>query len=183
MTTKRSAISIRLSSRKIRDRVGAEGQNRRLGPFALLRGDNQGQALAEMALMAPIAVLLLAAIWQFGSALQNQSTLVQAVASGAQTLQMISSTTTDPCADTFSAITGAAPALNSSQITLKLTINGSVYTGTSCPSATSQLAHGVSATVNATYPYAIGIPAESALSFPGLSLSGTFNAANTEIVY
>ena len=139
----------------------------------------QGQSIVEIALILPIFLALFTAIVQLGIALGNEQELVQAVDTGARYLQTVGSTTTDPCADTYNAILRAAPSLNSSQITLTLTINGSTpVTGSSCPSEASSLIPGTQVAVAASYPYTVSI---AGYSFSGWS--GNFIAQSMEYEY
>ena len=52
----------------------------------------------------PLLLLVFTGIFDFGIAYYNQLTLTQAVGAGAQYLQQIRTSTTDPCADTLTAI-------------------------------------------------------------------------------
>jgi hypothetical protein len=77
------------------------------------------------------------------------------VGAGAQHLQVIRATTSNPCSDTFNTITAAAPNLKSANIILTITINnGTPIVGNNCASSTSSLqgAQGEPVTVSATYP-------------------------------
>ena len=140
-------------------------------------GGDDGQAVAEMAIMAPMLLGLMLAIYQCGIAFSNQLLLTQAVDASTRQLQQIRLTTKDPCADAFKAMTNAAPSLVPSQITLTLTMNGNPgVSGTTCSGDQTQLVQGGSAEVQATYPYS--------LSFLGLTAaSGKFTAVSTELEY
>lgn len=141
------------------------------------RAGDDGQAVVEMAIAAPILLGLTVAIYQCGITFSNQLLLTEAVDSAARQLQQIRLTTTDPCADAFTAMENAAPSLNSAQITLTLTMNGSpAITAKTCSGDQSELVQGGSAEVQATYPYS--------LSFLGLpAVSGNFTAVSTELEY
>jgi Flp pilus assembly protein TadG len=110
--------------------------------------------LVEFAFLLPVFLLLVTGIFSFGLAISNQLTLTQALGTGAQYLQQIRGSTTDPCSDTFAAIKNAAPYLDSTTIKVTVTINGTApsQTGNSCPGAQSNLTAGVPVTVSATYP-------------------------------
>lgn len=112
----------------------------------------EGGALVELALTLPILLALLTAILSFGIAFSNQLSLTQAAGTGAQYLQQIRLTTSDPCADTLNAISQAAPLLKKSSISLSLTMNGSTVSGSSCSGSQSNLIQGQPVTVAATYP-------------------------------
>jgi Flp pilus assembly protein TadG len=119
------------------------------------RCGEEGGALVEFALVVPLLLTMITGIFAIGIAFNNQLTLTQAVGSGAQRLQVIRTSTSDPCADTFAAITAAAPNLTSSKISMTVTINGGTpLTENSCTSSTSALisAQGFPVTVAATYP-------------------------------
>ena len=121
-------------------------------------GQEEGNSLVEFTLTLPILMAVLVAIFQFGIAFNQQLQLTQAVGAGAQYLQTIRSTTTDPCADTLSVISGSAPTLLKANISLTLTMNGgSPVTGNSCSGSQSQLAQGTPTIVYASYPCSITI--------------------------
>ncbi len=142
--------------------------------LSLLRKDEQGQALVEMALILPALLAVMTAIFAFGAAYSNELTLTNAVGAGAQQLQLIRTTTSDPCADTLAAIKQAAPTLNPSKINLSISLNGAApISGANCPSATSTLANdqGDPVTVTATYP--ISLPIMNFKTSSGWVLSAT----------
>ena len=64
----------------------------------------EGNALVEFALVLPLFMILMTAIFTFGVAVMNQLTLSQAVDAGARHLALIRTSTLDPCADTATAI-------------------------------------------------------------------------------
>ncbi len=126
---------------------------------ALLRRGEQGSALVEIALIMPALLAVMTAICAFAVAFNNQLTLTQAVGAGAQYLQTIRTTATDPCAQTLTAIENAAPSLKGTSISLSLSINGTPETGSTCAGATSTLlaAQGDPVSVSATYPCILSI--------------------------
>jgi Flp pilus assembly protein TadG len=124
---------------------------------AFLRRGDEGSALVEVALTMPILMGMITAICTFAIGFNNQLTLTSAVGSGAQYLQIIRSTTSDPCSDTLNAIANAAPALTKSSINLTINFNGTVVNSNSCPSDTSDLAENAPVTVSATYPCVLSI--------------------------
>lgn len=128
---------------------------RRLGVFA--RADERGSALVEFALILPAMLAVITAICTFGIAFSNELTLTNAVGAGAQYLQLIRTTTSDPCADTLSAIEAAAPNLKPSSISLSFSLNGTTVRGNSCAGDQSYLVQGQPITVSATYPCALAI--------------------------
>lgn len=150
---------------------------RRLGCARRLAEREEGGALVELAMTLPILLALLTAIVSFGIAFSNQLTLTQAVGTGAQFLQQIRQTTSDPCADTLNAVSQAAPTLKKSNISLSITMNGSTISGSSCSGSQSNLVQGQPVTVAATYP--------CNLQIYGVKLSSTCNlgAQVTEYEY
>ena len=142
----------------------------RAGSF--LRSGEEGQGLVEIRLVLPLLLILLTGIFTFGIAYINQMTLTNAVGVGAQTLQVIRSTTTDPCKDVYNAITKAAPNFNASNITMTITMNGNTpITANSCSSDVSELSAGTTNTVKATYPCNLAIYGRTFA--PGCTLSAT----------
>jgi Flp pilus assembly protein TadG len=113
---------------------------------------NEGGALVEFALVLPLMMMLITGLFSFGIALTNYVELTQATGSGAQYLQTLRTSTSDPCADTLSAIMSAAPNFQSSKVTLTLTMNGTSVSGSSCSGDQSYLVQGTSVKVNAKYP-------------------------------
>jgi Flp pilus assembly protein TadG len=124
---------------------------------ALLRRGEEGSALVEVALTMPILMAAITAVATFAIGFNNQLTLTSAVGSGAQYLQLIRTTTSDPCAQTLTAIENAAPSLTGSSINLSFNFNGTTVTSNSCPSDASALAQLAPVTVSATYPCVISI--------------------------
>lgn len=128
---------------------------RRRSAVARLRawlGASEGGALVEFALVLPMMMVVVTGLFSFGIALNNQLELTQAVGSGAQYLQTIRATTSNPCSDTFNAIKAAAPNLHSANISLTLTMSGTAVSGSTCSGSQSNLTQGGSVTVAATYP-------------------------------
>jgi hypothetical protein len=113
------------------------------------------------------------AICTFAIGFNNQLTLTSAVGSGAQYLQLIRTTTTDPCQDTLTAIENAAPSLTPSSITLSFSLNGTPVSGNSCAGDQSDLAQGQPVTVTAKYPCALAIYATKFATGCQLSASVT----------
>jgi Flp pilus assembly protein TadG len=113
--------------------------------------------LVEIALVLPILLAIVTAICAFGVAFNNQLTLTSAVGAGAQYLQLIRTSTTDPCASTLTAMENAAPNLTPSSISLTITMDGTTVTGDTCAGDQSDLVQGQPVTVSATYPCALPI--------------------------
>jgi Flp pilus assembly protein TadG len=120
--------------------------------------DEHGNMLVEIAIAMPVLLLIFTGIFDFGIAYNNQLTLNQAVGAGAQYLQQIRTSTSDPCADTLTAIENAAPTLTASKISLTLNLNGTPETNkTTCSGAQQYLAEQEPVTVTATYPCSLPI--------------------------
>lgn len=124
---------------------------------ALLGIQSEGGALVEVALTFPILLMVISGLCAFGLAFNNELTLTNAVGAGAQYLQLIRTTTSDPCADTLGAIEAAAPYLKATNITLTLNMNGTSVTGSSCSGDQTDLVQGSAVTVTATYPCALPV--------------------------
>lgn len=122
------------------------------------RGE-EGGALVEIALTLPPMLAILTGLCAFGVAFSNQLTLTQAVSTGGQYLSQIRTSSTNPCADTFNAIKGAAPNLTPANIAVTITMNGTTptQTGNTCSGAQSDLTEGTPVVVSATYPCGLSI--------------------------
>jgi Flp pilus assembly protein TadG len=120
--------------------------------------DEEGQALVEFALCLPLLMLIVTGIITFGIALHNYLEMTNAVSIGARLLAVSRGQTTDPCADTATAVYRAAPFLTPARLGFTFVLNGTSYTGATCSSpSTSQgaagnLVQGAAAQVTATYP-------------------------------
>jgi Flp pilus assembly protein TadG len=97
-------------------------------------------------------MVVITGMFSFGIALNNQLELTQAVGAGAQYLQTIRSSTSNPCADTIGAIESAAPNLHAANISMTLTMSGTAVSGNTCAGDQSDLTQGGSVTVYASYP-------------------------------
>ncbi len=124
------------------------------GICALFARKEDGGALVEMALTAPLLVALLVGMSSFGIAYKNQIVLTQATGIAAQYLAQIRTSSTNPCSDVFSALTNAAPGLTPSSLSVTVTMNGVTPTqsGNSCSGSQTDLVQGQPITVYATYP-------------------------------
>jgi Flp pilus assembly protein TadG len=125
----------------------------------LLHMGDSGQELAEFALILPLLLAFMMGIFSIGSAFEHHQALWQAVGIGAQQLSQSRDSSSDPCADVFAAITGAAPNLVPGSIGLTVTMNGVAVTGNSCAGSKSAmgLAKPGSVTVVATYPCSVKV--------------------------
>jgi Flp pilus assembly protein TadG len=96
-----------------------------------------------------VLLTMLLGMFQFGSTMNDYMVLTNAAAKGALTIALSRGSTT-PYTTTKSAITAAAPNLDSTKITVTVTINGTdCSTDAAC---TTSLVAGNSAVVKATYP-------------------------------
>lgn len=121
-------------------------------------GDDRGSALVEIAMVLPVFLALVTGMGSFAIAFNNQETLTQATGLAGQRLQTLRSTTTNPCADTFTALTDAAPTLNSASIGLTVSVSGTALAGgTTCSGDQTDLTEGAPVTVAATYPCNLSI--------------------------
>lgn len=105
------------------------------------RGE-EGQALVEFALLAPILLLILFGIVQFGIAFRDSIALTDAVRAGARQAT-VSRNAPDPVSSTRSAVLAAASDLDAAKV---------IVTASPLP-----WTEGAKVTVSATYPYDINI--------------------------
>jgi Flp pilus assembly protein TadG len=152
---RRHAVNLAAATRE----PHAESRPPRRRRGALLRSGEQGQTIVEFALIVPAMLAVMTAIFSVSIAFYDQLTLTGAVNSGAQYLQTVRLTTSNPCADALTAIQGAAPSLAGAKIGLNLSIDGTAESGTSCAGATPTLLAAVNepVTVTATYPCFLSI--------------------------
>jgi Flp pilus assembly protein TadG len=123
-----------------------------------------GGALVEMALVMPVLLCLMTGIFSISTALYQKLQLAEALSSGGRVLAADRGAT-DPCADTVTAIDSAAPGLGTTNIGLKIIINGNSYgTNTSTVSCTAAggnnnplMPAGAIATIQASYPCSLSI--------------------------
>jgi Flp pilus assembly protein TadG len=124
---------------------------------ACLRKGDEGNALVEFTLVLPLLLTVLIGIFVIGTVYVQYIELVNAVGGGAQYLQEIRLATSDPCADTFTAITNAAPTLTPASMTMTLNLNGTPESAKTCSGAQTNLQSGQPVTVTVTYPCNISI--------------------------
>lgn len=101
----------------------------------------QGQTMAEFAIVLPVLVVLLFGVIQFGILFNNYVTLTDAVRAGARTAA-VSRNDANPTGATTAAVRTSAADLN--QSSLGVTVS-------------SGWAPGTDVTVTATYPYSISL--------------------------
>jgi Flp pilus assembly protein TadG len=134
----------------------------------LLKGESRGSALIETALALPLLLMILTGVCVFAVAFNNELALTGGVGAGGQYLQLIRTSSTDPCKDTLTAIENAAPNLTPANITLSFSFNGTAVSGNSCPGDETDLVQGQPATVTATYPCSLAMYGKT---FSGCQLS------------
>jgi Flp pilus assembly protein TadG len=100
-----------------------ERQSRRDTPHALLSTREDGNALVEFALVAPIMLMIMMGIVVIGSTMSNYLQLVESTASAARIIAVSRSNTLDPCNTAVSAASSGAPMLNSANMTYTLVLN------------------------------------------------------------
>ena len=122
-----------------------------------IRRGETGSALVEVALTFPVLMVLVTGIAAFGIGFNNQIVLTNAVGTGAQYLQLIRTSSTDPCKDTLTAIQNSAPSLTGTNITLSFSFDGVPVSGNSCPGDQTDLVQGQPVTVMANYPCVLPI--------------------------
>jgi Flp pilus assembly protein TadG len=117
--------------------------------FCCTLKNNEGVSAIEFAIIAPVLLMIVTGVFQFGLAMNQYLNLTNAVAQGALSLALSRGNTTSYSAVT-AAINSAAPNLVPGQITITVKINGAPCTsdGTCSP----LLAAGLPAYVKATYP-------------------------------
>jgi hypothetical protein len=121
---------------------------------------NHSDVASEMGLEGPDTQHVAAALKVSRAAAQDYVILINgllanAVGAGAQYLQLIRTTTKDPCKDASEAAIQAVPNLDSTQLKFTLTLQGTTYAGNSCPAASANLKQGQPATLTAAYPCAV----------------------------
>jgi len=116
-----------------------------------IRRKQDGQAMVEFALVAPILLLLVFGIIQFGILLNNYLTLTDAVRAGARQAA-VSRTLSDPAGTAENRVRTAAANLDTSPDVLGVTVDP--YDP---KSGTHSWAQGGDVTVTATYPYSISL--------------------------
>jgi Flp pilus assembly protein TadG len=117
----------------------------------------EGGALVEMAVTLPLILLIMTGIFSFSVALHQKLLLSEAVSNAGRTLA-IERGQTDPCADTYTALTAAAPTLDPSQLSVSMTLkSGGTSYANSCSGSGSAMSAGDTAQIVATYPCVLGV--------------------------
>jgi Flp pilus assembly protein TadG len=132
---------------------------------AYLRKGDEGNTIVEMALMLPILMMTMLGIYILGIMFTNYTSLTQGTGAAAEYLQSLQTEPvgTDVCGMVWTFLagatpnTGVVPSLDSSQLTLTITLNtDSPVSGTgsirACDTTSSDMASGVKVTVATSYP-------------------------------
>ena len=114
-----------------------------------IKRNQSGQAMVEFVLVAPILLLLVFGIVQFGIAFHNYQTLTDAIRAGARQAA-VSRTLPDPVGTTEARVTAAAANLDLS----KLAVTVDPYDPNS---GTHSWAQGGDVTVTGKYPFSISL--------------------------
>lgn len=119
------------------------------GVFAPRSGE-EGSAMVETALVMPVVLVFMTAMFSLSTVLYQKLELVEAVGSGARFLA-VDRGDNDPCAATANVIYAAAPNLSKSKMSLSFVLNGVSYSGATC-NGTTGMVSGATAQLKATYP-------------------------------
>ena len=101
---------------------------------------NEGQALAETALVFPVILILVTGILIFGIFIMQMMSLTEGVSNAGRVLSVSAGQTTDPCALVVSSVQSAAPLLVKGNLSYSITLTppgtgSTTYKGASCSSA------------------------------------------------
>ena len=135
------------------------GKHRQLHSTQSNSGE-EGAALFEMAMVMPVALLVLTGLLSFATFINNNLELANATSLAGQYLALSRSTTaaSDPCNVLYSSFEQVAPCLDPAKLTFQLTFNGgSPNNGTTCTSAATSMAQGANAQIIVKYPCTLGM--------------------------
>ncbi len=165
--TKDSAMASERHCDSPKTGAAVEAQCHRHGCAAVRVAGTEGGTLVEFALVVPLMVGLVLAIFTFGMGFQNYLVLTNAIGAGARALALSrgSTTITDPCATAISTVYAAAPNLSQSNFTFSivLTTPASGSGGTSSSTTytdtckITDLSEGQTAQLTATYPIVVNL--------------------------
>lgn len=113
--------------------------------------DRSGAAAVEFAIVAPLLLMILTGIVQFGITLNNYIELTNAVRVGARQFAIGRSSTT-PMTNVHNAVTASAMNLSSANIAITYKVNNTACASDSACRTALNAAAGGAATVRATYP-------------------------------
>lgn len=132
-----------------------------------IHSGDEGQSLVEFALVLPLMMMVLTAIFMIGIVMLNWQTLTQAQNQGAITLQQLPSMpgSSDPCSAVATAVMGAAGTLQTTGANgIQLTVQMGSYTSptqsvstATCQGGASYAQQGATGIVTLTYPCNIAI--------------------------
>jgi len=151
------ASGIKLTTASPGVRVGTRSLGKRARARHRTRNEG-GQALVEFALCLPLLMLILTGMMTFGIALHNYLELANATSIGARLLAISRGQTLNPCDTAAQAVYHAAPLLKPASLTFSFVLNGTPYSGPSCPStsttteAAGHLVQGTDAQLTVKYP-------------------------------
>ena len=136
----------------------------------------RGQAAVELALTLPMLLVMVTGIFSFGTFLQQDMELTDAVNVGAMYLSVNRNKTLDPCNLAYTAVVNAAPNLSLTSTNFSFSFNGHAESGSSCSSgssdtgAPSYMVQGTPVTVTVSgYPCQLFIYSTSLV--PGCTIS------------
>jgi Flp pilus assembly protein TadG len=146
------------------------GTNMIIGRCLSFSRDCTGSIAIEFAMITPLLVIMLMAIIQFGLLFNNMSVLTNATASGALLFSQGRSFAA-PYTSAVSAIQATAMTLNPANLTITVSVNGTVCASdAACQAAFGQ--GGIPATVTVAYPCPLVFSA-STLQWLGIN-TGSF---------
>jgi Flp pilus assembly protein TadG len=99
--------------------------------YAFFRARDEGSQLVEMALVAPILLIILTGMASFGMALYSQQQLGLATANAAQAVATGASYVSNPCSAAATAVTTSLPGWAAGSFTYTISITMVTSTGTS----------------------------------------------------
>ena len=126
--------------------------------WALLRQNEAGGSLVELAVSLPILLLIMTGIFSFSVALNQKLVLTEAVSTGARFFATDRGDT-DPCASTAARVYAAAPTMSQSAMTFAFSItNGTTTTSFSKPTCSgATMTTGGSALLQVSYPCTLSV--------------------------
>ena len=157
-------------------RVERRSKLRQLVMQSVLTQD-KAQSLVEFSLILPVFLLVITGMFAFGITYNNWLVLTDATSIGGRQIAIRRGNTLDPCSDAATAIQGAAPGLNTSNLTYAFVINGASYSGSSCSSsststgAAGNLVQGGYVLVTVTYPCNLAVYGKNLI--PGCALQAS----------
>jgi Flp pilus assembly protein TadG len=130
---------------------------RHTGHFAR---NERGAAIIELAVSAPLLIIMVFAVLQFSIVLHNKVVLAESVGFAARTLAMQRGVA-DPCSTTVTKLKAALGTAMASTAQITLTVHGTTYGPSNNPSCSgsvgTSMTSGEDATLKATYPWSIGV--------------------------